>query len=146
MSSSTHTQISKRCLATTLRVSSTIATGDYVLNKERRGAKATGFRKQCHEGNTTSSSCIFVQQTRLITAVPLLIYIFVGKAGQIIHFLLHYCVQSSYCVVAVVVPTLPHRYNAVRGHRTLDTAPITLERKITSGGKRIRTEDDTHNN
>ena len=25
-------------------------------------------------------------------------------------------------------------------------APITLERKITSGGKQIKTQDNTHNN
>ena len=55
LSSSTHSYISKRCLATTaLRVSSSTTTGRYVLNK-RRGSKASGFRKQCHEGGTTSS-------------------------------------------------------------------------------------------
>ena len=52
LSSSTHSHISERCLATTLRVSSSITAGRYVLNK-RRGSKASGFRKQRHEGNTT---------------------------------------------------------------------------------------------
>ena len=52
MSSSTHSHTSKRCLATALRVSSSITTRNYVLNK-RRGSKASGFRKQCYEGNTT---------------------------------------------------------------------------------------------
>ena len=55
LSSSTHSHIPERCLATTaLRVSSSTTTGRYVLNK-RRGSKASGFRKQCHEGGTTSS-------------------------------------------------------------------------------------------
>ena len=53
LSSSTNSQISKRCLATALRVSSWITTGHYVI--DRRGSKASGFRRQCHEGSTTSS-------------------------------------------------------------------------------------------
>ena len=47
--------------------------------------------------------------------------------------------------VVVVALTLTHRYNAVRGHRTSREAPIPLQRKITSGGKQIKTEDNTHN-
>ena len=46
-------------------------------------------------------------------------------------------------LVYVVVLTLTHRYNAIR---FTEQAPITLERKITSGGKQIKTEDNTHNN
>ena len=44
--------------------------------------------------------------------------------------------QPYVVVVVVVVLTLTHGYNAVRGHRT--EAPITLELKITSGGKQIK--------
>ena len=42
--------------------------------------------------------------------------------------------------VVIVVLTLTHRYNTVRGHRTGFTgqAAITLERKITSGGKQTK--------
>ena len=53
LSSSTHSHISKRCLASALRVSLnhywTLST------KQRRGSKAFGLRKQCHEGSTRSS-------------------------------------------------------------------------------------------
>ena len=49
-------------------------------------------------------------------------------------------------VVAAVVITLTHRYSAVRGDRTGSITPITLERKLISGGKRIKTEDNTNNN
>ena len=50
LSSSTDSHTSKRCLATALRVSSSITTGHYA-----RGSKASGFQKQYHEGSTTSS-------------------------------------------------------------------------------------------
>ena len=46
----------------------------------------------------------------------------------------HIYVHTWYVVVVVVVVLLTHRYNAVRGHRT-GQSPITLERKIISGGK-----------
>ena len=55
LSSSTHSHISKRCLATA-QVSSSITTRHYALNKD--GSKASGFRKQCHEGSTTSSQVV----------------------------------------------------------------------------------------
>ena len=55
--SSSYSQISKRCLATALRVSSSITTGHYVL-KQRRGSRASDFRKQCHEGSTISSHIV----------------------------------------------------------------------------------------
>ena len=51
--------------------------------------------------------------------------------------------HSRVTVVVVVVLTLTHRYNAVRG--VTGQAPITLERKIISGGNQIKTEDNTHN-
>ena len=56
LSSSTHSQISKRCLAT---ASSVFLNHCRTLRTEqRRGSKASGFRKQCHEGSTTSSHVV----------------------------------------------------------------------------------------
>ena len=49
-------------------------------------------------------------------------------------------------VVIVVLTLLSHRYNAVRGHRTIGSNNSGLEWKITSGGKQIQTGDNTHNN
>ena len=43
-----------------------------------------------------------------------------------------------------VVLTLTHGYNAVRGHRT-GSYKSQVE-NTTSGGKQIKTEDNTHNN
>ena len=45
-------------------------------------------------------------------------------------------ITSIIGILVIVVLTLTHGYNAVRGHRT-GQPPITLERKITSGGKQI---------
>ena len=46
-----------------------------------------------------------------------------------------------YYITTRVVLTLTHGYNAVRGHRT---GSITLERKITSVGKQIKSEEHTY--
>ena len=49
-SSSTHSHTSKRWLTT--------AHFRALRTKQRRGSKASGFRKQCHEGSTTSSHVV----------------------------------------------------------------------------------------
>ena len=53
LSSSTHSHTSKRCLANS---SSSVFINHYraLCTKRRRGSKASGFRKQCHDGSTTS--------------------------------------------------------------------------------------------
>ena len=55
--------------------------------------------------------------------------------------ILHTILGPDYYVVVVL--TLAHRYNAVRGHRT---GSNNSGAEIISGGKQIKTEDHTHNN
>ena len=55
-----------------------------------------------------------------------------------------YTVPTTWYLVVVVL-TLTHRYNAVRGHRT-GSNNSGAKIKITSGGKQIKPQDSTHNN
>ena len=55
LSSSTHSHISKRCLATALRVSSSITTGNYVLNKDvdsKRLGSENNAMKEAQQAHT----------------------------------------------------------------------------------------------
>ena len=47
---------------------------------------------------------------------------------------------------AVVVLTLTHRYDAVRGHRTGSNNSKSGRLPQESGGKQMKTEDNTQNN
>ena len=79
-SSSTHSHTSKRCLATALRVSSSITTGHYVLNKDvdpKRLGSENNAMKEAQQAQTwwhrwyrvaaalAVASCIFIFMKRL---------------------------------------------------------------------------------